>query len=198
MGAAPGPVAKAKWLTASVVDDAASVVGQIFDEAHRRDPHNAHTWVALVDGNRHQLRRIAAESKLRGVDVSVVIDFIHVLEYLWATAGCFHKEGDPAAEGWVRKHASAVLAGRATKVAGAIRRAATRPLALGTSRHELALGLGQPEGRGDVADRPLLLARQPFDRRVVQDGLAERRVLELDEVLGGNHSLRAARRDPAR
>ena len=49
-----------------------------------------------------------------------------MLEYLWAAAWCFYKEGDPTAEGWVRKHASTVLAGRATKVAGAIRRAATK------------------------------------------------------------------------
>jgi hypothetical protein len=124
--AAPGPSAKAKWLTASVVDDAACVVGRIFDEAQRRDPDRARTWVALVDGNNHQIRRIAAESKARDVNVAIVIDFIHVLEYLWAAAWCFHKEGDPTAEGWVRKHASAVLAGRATKVAGAIRRAATK------------------------------------------------------------------------
>jgi len=124
--AAPGPLAKAKWLTVSVVDDAASVVGQIFDEAQRRDPDHARTWVALVDGNNHQLRRIVAEAKARGVNVRVVIDFIHVLEYLWAAAWCFYEEGDPAAEGWVRKHASAVLAGRATKVAGSIRRAATK------------------------------------------------------------------------
>jgi hypothetical protein len=34
-------------------------------------------------------------------------------------------EGDPATELWVRRHASAVLAGRATQVAGAIRRQAT-------------------------------------------------------------------------
>ncbi|HEY8692144.1 MAG TPA: ISKra4 family transposase, partial [Chloroflexota bacterium] len=55
----------------------------------------------------------------------IVIDFIHVLEYLWKAAWCFYAEGDPAAEPWVRRHASAVLAGGATRVAGAIRRQAT-------------------------------------------------------------------------
>jgi len=79
-----------------------------------------------VDGNNHQLRRIAAEAEARAATVNVVCDFIHVLEYLWKAAWSFHKEGDPAAEAWVRKMATGVLAGRATKVAGAIRRAATK------------------------------------------------------------------------
>jgi hypothetical protein len=59
------------------------------------------------------------------VSVRVVIDLIHVLEYLWKAAWCFHAEGDPAAAAWVRQVASAVLDGKSTRVAGAIRRAAT-------------------------------------------------------------------------
>lgn len=123
--AAPGPEARNKWLTASVVEDAASIVGQVFDEAERRDREHRRTWVALVDGNNHQIDRIRAEARSRQVPVAIVVDFIHVLEYLWKAAWCFHSEGDPAAEAWVRRHALAVLAGGATRVAGAIRRKAT-------------------------------------------------------------------------
>src|SRR5207344_3662177 len=43
--ARPGPVTSNKWLTASVVADAASVVAQIFAEADRRDPDHDRTWV---------------------------------------------------------------------------------------------------------------------------------------------------------
>jgi hypothetical protein len=124
--AAPGPVASNKWLTASIVAAAADVVGQIFDEACRRDPNHARTWVALVDGNNHQLDRITAEARARGAPITVLIDFIHVLEYLWKAAWCFHTEGDPAVEAWVADKARAVLAGQATRVAGAIRRQATK------------------------------------------------------------------------
>ena len=49
-------------MTATVVDDAASVIAQVFDEAERRDPDHAHPWVALVDGNNHQIDRIEAEA----------------------------------------------------------------------------------------------------------------------------------------
>jgi len=122
----PGPATRNKWLVASVVDDAASVITQIFDEADRRDPDHHRTWVALVDGNNHQIQRIHAETQTRNAPVTIVIDIIHVLEYLWKATWCFHAEGDPAAEDWVRRHATAVLAGRATRVAGAIRRQATK------------------------------------------------------------------------
>jgi hypothetical protein len=124
-GVTPGPGAEHKWLTASVVEDAASVVGQIFEEADRRDAEHHRTWVALVDGNNHQIERIAVEAKARDVTVSVVIDLVHVLEYLWKAAWCFFAEGDSAAEAWVRRHALTVLAGGATRVAGTIRRQAT-------------------------------------------------------------------------
>lgn len=46
----------------------------------RRDPDHARTWVALVDGNNHQIDRIEKEAKARGVTVCIVIDLIHVLE----------------------------------------------------------------------------------------------------------------------
>ena len=87
--------------------DAAEVIGQVFAEADRRDPDQHRTWVALVDGNTHQIDRIHAEAQARDVNVTIVVDFIHVLEYLWKAAWCFYPEGDPAAETWVRDHGPA-------------------------------------------------------------------------------------------
>ena len=122
----PAPRAQNKWLTASVVDDAADVLGAVFDEADRRDPLHQRSWVALVDGNNHQIDRIETEAAQRGIDLPIVIDFIHVLEYLWAAAWCFHPEADRAAEAWVAQRARAVLDGHATDVAAGIRRRATK------------------------------------------------------------------------
>ncbi len=123
--ATPGPVARGKWLMASVAEDAASVVSRIFDEAERRDPKHRRRWIALVDGNNHQIDRIVAEAKARGVEVAVVVDLVHVLEYLWRAAWSFFDEGDPEAEVWVHEKARAILTGHATRVAAAIRRKAT-------------------------------------------------------------------------
>src|SRR5664279_1888204 len=122
---AAAPRASNKWLTASVVDNAATVITSIFDEAQRRDPTHQRTWVALVDGARHQIDCIQAEAKTRKIKVAVVCDFIHVLEYIWTAAWSFFPEADPDAEAWVSEKALAVLSGKASTVAAAIRRKAT-------------------------------------------------------------------------
>ena len=124
------PKATNKWLTASVVDNAATVITAIFDEAQRRDPTGKRTWVALVDGAKHQIDCIQAEAKARQVNVTVVCDFIHVLEYLWSAAWSFFTEGDTAAEKWVGHKALAVLNGqRAVAKWSAGRRGAGQALA---------------------------------------------------------------------
>ena len=115
---APAPVATGKWLTASVVEAAREVIAAAFDEAERRDPRHLRPRVALVDGAKHQIDAIR-------VEVTIVCDFIHVLEYLWSAAWCFFDEGDPAAEAWVADKALAVLEGKAGLTAGAIARKAT-------------------------------------------------------------------------
>lgn len=122
----PAPRAKNKWLTASVEQEASEVIAKVFDEAERRDPASTRTTVALVDGNQHQINRIHAEAKQRGRDTTILIDFVHVLEYIWSAAWCFYPEGDPAAEAWVTTRAHAVLDGNAQAVARCIKRFASR------------------------------------------------------------------------
>jgi hypothetical protein len=65
------------------------------------------------------------EARKREINVTIVIDFVHVIEYLWRAAACFYGEGTPAAQAWVRRQATRVLHGHAGKVAGIIRRQAT-------------------------------------------------------------------------
>ena len=121
-----GPHASGKWVMASVVEDAAAVIGRVFDEAERRDPRHAATWLALVDGNRDQIRYIRAEARRRGVRVTILVDFIHVLEYIWGAAWCFFDASSATdAEAWVLAKGRALLAGDASLVAAAIRRKAT-------------------------------------------------------------------------
>jgi hypothetical protein len=116
----PGPKALAKWLAGSVRKDPAEVIAAAFDEAGARDPGHRRTWVVLVDGAEHQLSLIRAEAARRDVTVHVIIDIIHVLEYLWAAAWSFHAAGDRAAEDWVAVKALAVLAGDSTRAAAEI------------------------------------------------------------------------------
>lgn len=122
---AAGPTAENKWLTASVTDDVPAVIAEAFDQAMRRDPGRTRDWVVLVDGNRHQIEQIQAEAGRRGVGITIVVDFIHVLEYVWKAAWSFFEPGDDDAEAWVAAQATKILHGKARQVAAGIRRRAT-------------------------------------------------------------------------
>jgi hypothetical protein len=119
------PQARGKWLTASVTDDIPAVIGTAFDEAERRDPGHQREWVVLVDGNSTQIGAVTAEAASRGITVTIVIDFIHVLEYLWKAAWSFYDKGESAAEEWVAGQARKILHGKARQAAAGIRRRAT-------------------------------------------------------------------------
>ncbi|MBC3844610.1 ISKra4 family transposase [Streptacidiphilus sp. 4-A2] len=128
-----GPKAFNKWLTGSVTDDTRTVISAVFDQAEQRDPLHARTWIVLVDGARAQIEQIQTEAALRGVNVDIVVDFVHVLEYLWKAAWCFHTAGDPAAEGWVAEQARTILAGNSGLTVTEIRTAA-KTAALGEDK----------------------------------------------------------------
>ena len=121
----PGPKTAGKWVMASVAGDTADVVAAVLAEAGRRDPAGERTWIALADGNKDQIRQIQAQAAARGVPVTIICDFIHVLEYLWDAAWCFFDEASPDAGPWVRARAAAILHGHAREVAAALRDAVT-------------------------------------------------------------------------
>jgi hypothetical protein len=121
----PRPKATGKWLTASVTSDIAGVIAAGFDEAGRRDPHHRRTWVALADGNNAQIDAIEAEAARRGVSLTILCDFVHVIEYCRKAAWSFFEPGDPDAETWVAGKATKILQGNAAQVAAGIRRRAT-------------------------------------------------------------------------
>lgn len=122
----PRPRARSKRVWASIEKSPRVVIREAFEEAQRRDPGHMRRWVALVDGNATQIAEIRSASKAFGVLVTLVLDLIHVTEYLWNAAWNLFSEGDVAAEKWVRRYLRMVLEGRASTVAAAIRRSATR------------------------------------------------------------------------
>jgi hypothetical protein len=119
----PRPENKRVW--ASVAKEVPVVLNDAFGEAIRRDPLREKKWVGLVDGNQTQLRLLKKLAKQYAVELTIVIDLIHVLEYLWKAAWAFHNEGDEAAEAWVDERLLEILRGKSSEVAGGIRRSAT-------------------------------------------------------------------------
>lgn len=125
-GRPPRPKPERKRVWASVEKPLAEVVNECFTEAIGRDPWLQRTWVYLVDGNKDQIRVATEIAKQYGVDLVVIVDFIHVLEYLWKAAWCFFEKGDPKVEEWVRKRARLILEGKVSTVAAGISRSATK------------------------------------------------------------------------
>jgi hypothetical protein len=121
----PGPQAVNKWLTGSVTDNAQTVISAAFDQAEQRDPHHERTWIVLLDGANAQIEQIRTEAAVRGVQIHLVCDFIHVLEYLWKAAWCLHESGDAAAEAFVARHASTILTHGPGRVIDDLRHAVT-------------------------------------------------------------------------
>ena len=116
--------ARHKRVWASVERTPEQVTEEVFQEARRRDPEGKRPWVMLVDGHEGQLEDIHAAIERHGVEVTLILDFIHVLEYLWKAAWCFFVPGCQEAEAWVGERALQILRGKASDVAAGMRRSA--------------------------------------------------------------------------
>ncbi|MCH8982219.1 ISKra4 family transposase [candidate division KSB1 bacterium] len=120
----PKPGNKRVW--ASVEKSPREVIEEMFAEARRRDPNQRREWVVLVDGQPAQLKTLHQVMKKQKIKATIIMDFIHVLEYLWKAAYCFFDESSQEAEDWVQERALKVLNGEAGQVAAGIRRRSTK------------------------------------------------------------------------
>jgi len=122
---APRPRPENKRVWASLEKTPAQIIEEMFQEADYRDPQRHKNWVALVDGNKPQIRILRRMARKKRLDLTIVVDLIHVTEYLWAAGRAFHREGSPELERWVQQRLLEILRGNAGLVAGGMRRSAT-------------------------------------------------------------------------
>jgi len=119
------PKVENKRVWASVERDPEAVIDEAFREAEARDPEHRRRWVVLLDGNKDQLALAKDAAKKLGVEVTIIVDLMHVLEYLWCAAHAFHPHGSVEAEPWVQQRLMWLLQGRpAGKIATAMRQSA--------------------------------------------------------------------------
>jgi len=115
-----------KRVWASVEHEPETVIEEAFREALARDSKHRRQWVVLVDGNKDQLAIINAKREKLGA-VRIVVDLIHVLEYLWRAAHALHGEGTKQAEAWVQEQLLSLLCDRAAgEIATSMRDGARR------------------------------------------------------------------------
>jgi len=119
----PRPEHKRVW--ASLEQDPVDVLEEAFQEALRRDPDRRKSWVSVVDGDEHQLDILENLAEQYGVQLTIIIDIVHVLGYLWKAGHAFEPQGSGELEHWVLDRLGRVLEGRASQVAAGMRRSAT-------------------------------------------------------------------------
>jgi hypothetical protein len=154
------PEAAGTWYTADITGGAAGTIAALFSQAGRRDPARARTWIALTDGDNHQISQIQDQAAARGVPVTILIDFVHVQEYLWKAAWCFHRPRDPAIEAWVTAQELDILHGRAAQVTARIKAlAAAHPPRPGSEHDKvIAKTLSCLQNKQPYLDYPRALA----------------------------------------
>jgi hypothetical protein len=185
----PGPAARGRQVDASLERSTAQMVTAMFDTAQQRDPEHRRRWIVLVDGANHQLDCIEREAVARGVQVDTIVDFVHVLEYLWRAADELHP-ARPARAAWVADAARAVLEGRSARTVSDIRAAvracgrtqAKLPAAARAANYleakqpylvyHLALALGWPIATGVIEGSCRHLVKDRMDIAGARWGLA--------------------------
>ncbi|MFZ4580566.1 MAG: ISKra4 family transposase [Myxococcota bacterium] len=119
----PRPEYKRVWASLSKTPE--QVIDEAFLEGLRRDPERKKTWVGLVDGNKTQIKLLKAGAKRYALTLVILLDVIHVIEYLWRAARVLHEETSKEAEQWVNERLLAILRGQSSAVAAGMRRSAT-------------------------------------------------------------------------
>lgn len=119
----PRPEHKRVW--ASLERTPEEVITAMFDEAEHRDPRHRKTWVALVDGNLTQLDILQKLARQRNIALRILVDFIHVAQYVWRAALAFYPADRAKQDAWVLPRLLEILRGKAGYVAGGMRRSAT-------------------------------------------------------------------------
>lgn len=122
------PKIENKRVWAEITEDMGNALDQGFQEALRRDPEQKMEWVVLIDGQTDLIRQVEVQAEKHDVEVTIIQDFIHVIEYLWKAAHALYpkKENAEKREEWVRGRTYEILKGNAQSVASGLRRAASR------------------------------------------------------------------------
>ena len=111
-----------KRVFASLKQSKDEVIAELAAEMDRRDPRKRKERVCVTDGERALQKRVRTQMP----KVTLVLDLLHALEYLWKAAYVFHAEGSQEAEAWVKKRALWILEGRSGQVVKGLRQSITK------------------------------------------------------------------------
>jgi len=126
----PRPEHKRVW--ASLRKTKADVLDEVQNEVVRRDPHAVLRRLVITDGDRSL--QTLVNKKLK---ITLILDLLHVLDYVWQAASVLCEEGSPQAEICARLACSRILEGNVSQVIKGLRQTVTKRKLIGSDRETL-------------------------------------------------------------
>lgn len=120
------PEAEERRLWASLLNSKDEMIQDVVEEMKRRDPAGEKTVTCLMDGER-ALRTGAEKYILEAFPgLILILDLIHVIEYLWLAVYAFFAVGSQEAYEWVRAKLLLILRGGVSRVVAGMKQSATK------------------------------------------------------------------------
>jgi hypothetical protein len=120
------PRPERKRVAATIQKNLAAGIAEMFDEADRRDPERERPCVALIDGDEDQAEQIEAQAVRRGRAITIVLDLLHVLHYIWLAGAAISRGNAKKTDAWVGRYLYKLLtAAQPLDVIAGIHQAAT-------------------------------------------------------------------------
>src|SRR3989454_900270 len=135
LAARPVPMGKARPAT---LDGQAVAMTRLVQRVAPRDALSIQHRVALTDGAEALQQQVLSHFPQH----TLVLDIIHVTEYLWDTANALRGETHPGRTPWVRTHLEQVLAGQTDTVLTALTAEANDPMRTETQRRAILRTVG--------------------------------------------------------
>jgi hypothetical protein len=152
------PPSKNKRVWASVVNGVSASVGEMFDEFDRRDPKRARTPAVLIDGEQNQQTAILDHARSRRRSITIVLDLIHVIHYVWLAGFALSRRKESVAAEWVVTHLRLLLSAGPAALIAATERAIVEQKLTKSARKQVDRALAYFRRNEIFMDYPAFLA----------------------------------------
>lgn len=148
-----------KRVSASVQKSLSTGVGEMFDELDHRDPERARGAVVLIDGDEHQQTAILDEGRRHERKLTIVLDLIHMIHYLWLAGFALCHKNHAKTDVWVARHLFLVLSHPVADLLAAIQGAADAQRLSKRARKPIDKALKYFRNNASFMDYPTFLAQ---------------------------------------
>jgi len=179
----------------ATLDGKEQALTYLMERLRKRDPAGEKAIIALLDGDPHLERALhyaLQTGQLQSRVAAVILDIIHVSEYVWEVGTALHGETGPARVVWVREKLLALLRGEVGRVIGGFKQIRTKNKLRASQRTALQKAISYFENHHHMMNYAAYLAQgYPIATGLVE-GACGSLVKERMEQSGMRWSVRGA------